>query len=101
MAARAPRRAWRLALLLPHPPLSLLYLLAIRSGRLPPLIVVAVGLALLPLLSLLLGFRHGTEEASEEQRRGDFLVTALAAVEILWALACIAIVNIAAVWRLS
>ena len=100
MAARAPGRAWRLALLLPHPPLSLLYLLAIRTGRLRPIVAVAVGLAILPLLSLLLGFRHGTGDASE-QRRGDFLVTALAVVEILWALVCIAIVNIAVAWRLS
>jgi hypothetical protein len=100
MAARAPRRAWRLALLLPHPPLSLLYLLAIRGGRLPPVVAVAVGLAILPLLSLLLGFRQGAGEASE-QRRGDFLLTSLALVEILWALVCIAIVNIAVAWHLS
>jgi hypothetical protein len=99
MSARAPRRAWRLALLLPHPPLSLLYLLAIRSGRLPPLVAVAVGLAVLPLLSLLLGF-WGRGDDPRERSRSPVL-TALAVGELLWALLCITIVNVAEVWRLS
>ena len=100
MAARGPRGAWRLVLLLPHPPLSLLYLLAIRTGRLPPVVSVAVGLAVFPLLSLLLGLR-GRTEGMTKQPRGNPLLTALAIVEIFWAFLCITIVNIAVVWRLS
>jgi hypothetical protein len=99
MAARGRRRAWRLALLLPHPPLSLLYLLAIRTDRLPPVVSVAVALAALPLLSLLLGLRGRTEDPRE--RSGSPVLAALAVVELLWALLCIAIVNVAVVWRLS
>jgi hypothetical protein len=103
MGAPSPRRAWRLALLLPHPPLSLLYLLAIRSGHLAPAVSVAAGLAIFPLLSLVLGGRRRARETAEEPRRRleDPLLTALAIVELSWAVLCITIVNIAAVWRLS
>ena len=100
MAARGPRGAWRLALLLPHPPLSLFYLFAMRSGRVPPAISVAVALAVFPALSLLLGL-PGRAAETPDGRRGSRLLTALAIVELLWALVCIAIVNVAAVWRLS
>ncbi len=99
MAAGGPRRAWRLALLLPHPPLSLLYLLAIRTGRLPAVVAVAVALAVLPLLSLLLGLRGRTEDPTHGH--GSRWLTVLAVAELLWALLCIAIVNVAQVWRLS
>jgi len=98
MVARGTRRAWRVALLLPHPPLSLLYLFAMRAGRVRPHLGPVIGLAVFPLAALLLGIGL---RAGKSVKSLDALVTALAVVELVWALACIAIVNVAAVWRLS
>ena len=79
-------RAWQVALLLPGPPLTLLYLLLIRAEHLRPSFGPVVVLGLAPLASIAVG-------VSVRPLRTSLLV--LAFVEILGAILAAALVGFA------
>lgn len=90
--------AWQVALLVPAPVLSLLYLFGIRTGRLTPSFlpvwllgvppVVAGGGAALDLL-----------RRTTATRGGSVAVLAAAGIEVGWLVLCGAIVGFAIAWR--
>ena len=86
-------RRWQAALLALQPPLSLAYLLAMRSGLARPSFVAVVALLALPGAWLLCRRATGAPARAAG--------TAIAVAELLWALVCGVIVNIAHVWRLD
>jgi hypothetical protein len=89
---------WQALLLIPQPPLSLAYLLAMRARWLPPSYAPVFALALLPLLSMLAGLAG---LRSGQPRVGRAALFTLAVVETAWAALTIAIVGFARVWHLS
>jgi hypothetical protein len=79
------------------PPLSLLYLLAIRTGRLEPAIAPVIALALLPLASAVIG---ALALRAPSRARGRHVgVLLLAVVELAWAALAAAMVGFAIAWR--
>ena len=60
---------WQAALLLPHPILTLLYLLAIRAERVQPSFAPVVALVVLPILSSLVVLRGRGVRAWLDVRR--------------------------------
>jgi hypothetical protein len=82
-----------LGLLLPFPPLSLLYLLAVRAQRVRPGFGPVLGLALLPLAASILGLVALRRTTGSVPRQVMLLTVALA--EILWALCALAMVGFA------
>ena len=80
-------------LLAPQPPLSLLYLVALRAERIAPSFGPLLALAVFPLASLLIGVRAGGPRA----RR--FLLGALAVAELAWTALAEAMVGFAIAWQ--
>jgi hypothetical protein len=99
MAASRRTRTAQLALLLFHPPISVLYLVTMRGGGVEPRLLPVVLLGLFPLMALLLDVVYRMSIRSRRPR--DVLVTALALGEVLWAVLCIAAVNAAAIQPLA
>lgn len=86
-------RLWQIVLLLPQPPLTLLYLVLVRGERLRPSFVPVVVLTLLPLGSLLLAVpRRGAATAT---RTAAIAVVVLAVLELAWGAASAALVGFA------
>jgi hypothetical protein len=83
------------ALLVPFPPLSLLYLLAIRAERVTPKFAPIVVFAVLPLAAAVVGV------VAVRRRSGALEVALLAAAlaEMLWALCVLAMVGFAVAGR--
>lgn len=83
-------RLWQILLLLPQPPLSLLYLALVRAEHVRPSFLPVVALTLLPLAALLLAPRA---------RRGTWAAlaatAAIAVLELAWGLASAALVGFA------
>ena len=82
-----------MALLLPFPPVSLLYLLAVRAERVRPGLGPMAILAALPLVALVLGLLALRGRTRGVQRQVTLLAAALA--EILWALCALAMMGFA------
>ncbi|GIW42617.1 MAG: hypothetical protein KatS3mg076_3194 [Candidatus Binatia bacterium] len=81
-----------------HPVISVGYLLSIRRELLPPSFVPALLLAVLPVLSILLGTsRYRTLDL--EGRRTQWILFVLAAAELLWAVVALAMVGFAVALR--
>jgi hypothetical protein len=81
------RRRWQTVLLLLQPPLTLLYLLAVRGGWAVPSYLPIAILALCPIAAFLLGGRRGW-------------IAAVAMLEIGWAVLAAMSVGWAIAWRL-
>ncbi|MBM4269304.1 MAG: hypothetical protein FJ144_22310 [Deltaproteobacteria bacterium] len=77
---------WQVALLVPGPPLTLLYLLLIRAEQAEPSFAPAVVLGLAPLASLAVGLRV------RPWRKGLFV---LALLELAWSVLTAALVGFA------
>ncbi len=87
---------WEVGLLLPFPPLSLLYLLAVRAERLAPRFEPLAVVAVLPLAAAVLGI-VALRRSIRVQRQAIMLAAALA--EILWALCTLAMLGFAVARR--
>jgi len=83
---------WQLSLLLPFPPLSVSYLLAVRAERVSPGVAPVAVLSVLPLAAAVVGL-VALRRRSHRPRDVVLLVAALA--EILWALCALAMVGFA------
>jgi hypothetical protein len=81
------RPAWQTVLLLLHPPLTLLYLVAVRGGWVAPSYVPVAILALAPLAVLLRGGRTRWRVMA-------------AALELAWAILAAMSVGFAIAWQL-
>jgi len=86
---------WQAALLLPHPILTLLYLLAIRAERVQPSFAPVVALVVLPILSSLVGIAHLRQRSSAGSRGGQMVLLALAALEASFTVLAAAVVGFA------
>jgi hypothetical protein len=86
---------WQLVLLLPHPILTILYLLAVRSGGLRPSFVPVVALMVLPLLSAGVGLGWLRVPESAASRGGQMVLLALAALEVSFTVFAMAVVGFA------
>jgi len=84
-------------LLLPFPPVSLLYLLAVRADRVTPALGPMAVLAALPLAALVLGLFALGRRPRGAQRQ--FMLLAAALAEILWALCAVAMMGFAVARR--
>jgi hypothetical protein len=91
-----PRHAtWQGLLLLPQPPLSLAYLLAVRAGWLGASFVPLLFLITLPVASAAAGV------VGMRQSRSGAIMTGLvlAAVELAWGVLSLAIAGFQIAWR--
>jgi hypothetical protein len=79
-------------LVLPYPPLSLLYLLAVRWERVEPSFTPLVLLAALPLAAVVLGIRG---LLGGRERGWHAALLAVAVVELLWAVMASAMIGFA------
>jgi len=86
---------WQLVLLLPHPILTLLYLFAVRAGRVHPSFVPVGALVLLPLLSTLVGAAQLRRLDDASPRGGQIVLLALAALEMSFTVLAMAVVGFA------
>jgi hypothetical protein len=94
-----PRRSrWPAILLLPAPPLSLAYLLAVRAERLSPAFAPVVALAAFPLAAAALGML-ALRASPAGERGGPLAVVGVALAELLWAVLAAAMVGFARAWR--
>jgi hypothetical protein len=83
-------------LLLPHPPLTAAYLVALRAGWLEPSFLPPLIAATAPFGSAILS---AVRLARGAERRRHAILLALAVLETAWALAVLAIVGFAVAWR--
>ena len=96
MVEGVPRAAlWQAALLLPHPVLTLLYLLAVRGERVEPSFGPVVALVALPFLSAVVGVTHLRRTAAAGSRGGQMVLLALAALEAAFTVLAAAVVGFA------
>jgi hypothetical protein len=86
---------WQLGLLLPHPILTLFYLLAVRAGRVDPSFTPVVALALLPVVSTLVGAAQLRRLDAASPRGGQIVLLALAALEVSFTVLASAVVGFA------
>jgi hypothetical protein len=93
---RVPRPVlWQAVLLLPHPILTLLYLLAVRAERVQPSFAPVVVLVILPILSTMVGVAHLRRASSTGSRGGQMVLLALAALEASFTVLAAAVVGFA------
>ena len=96
MGERVPKAIlWQAALLLPHPVLTLLYLLAVRAERVQPSFAPVVALMILPIISTMVGVRHLRQASSAGSRGGQIVLLALAALEASFTVLAAAVVGFA------
>ena len=86
---------WQTILLLPHPILTLLYLLAVRAGRVQPGFTPVVVLVVLPLISTLVGVTQLRRTESAGSRGGQIVLLAIAALEASFTVLAAAVVGFA------
>ena len=86
---------WQALLLLPHPILTLLYLLALRAGRVQPSYVPVVTLLVLPLLSMLVGVTQLRRPEASGSRSGRIVLLALGVLEVSFTVLAAAVVGFA------
>ena len=96
MGERVPRAfVWQLGLLLPHPILTVLYLVAVRADRVRPSFVPVVALALFPVLATLVGAAQLRRLDAASPRGGQIVLLALAALEVSFTVLAMAVVGFA------
>jgi len=85
-APERPRtRLWQILLLLPQPPLSLVYLHLVRAGRVAPSFLPVIVLGALPLVSLILASRRlGPAPADDRPIASEITLVAFAITELAW-----------------
>jgi len=86
---------WQAFLLLPHPILTLLYLLAVRAGRAQPDFAPVVALVVLPLASTLVGVAQIRRLESPGSRSAQMVLLAIAALEVSFTVLAAALVGFA------
>jgi hypothetical protein len=86
---------WQTILLLPHPVLTILYLLAVRAGRVEPSFAAVVVLVVLPVLSTLVGVTQLRRTESPGSRRGHIVLLAIAVLEVSFTVLAAAVVGFA------
>jgi hypothetical protein len=86
---------WQALLLLPHPILTLLYLLALRAERVRPGFAPVVVLVVLPFVSTLVGVRQLRRAEYPSFRRGHIVLLAIAALEVSFTVFAAAVVGFA------
>jgi hypothetical protein len=96
--AGSPTLRWQAWLLVPQPPLSLLYLVAIRAERVSPSFTPVVALGTLPVVSALLG-GLALRGAPYGRRRWHLAWVGVAVLEIAWTVLAAAMVGVAVAWR--
>lgn len=89
---------WLLLLLLPQPPLSLAYLMAIRARQIEPSFLPPLVLALAPLVAAVASTTMLLRDRGAPRARLLFVLIAGAA-ELLWAAITLAVVGFAIAWR--
>jgi drug/metabolite transporter (DMT)-like permease len=92
------RTLWLLLLLLPQPPLSLAYLMAIRARQIEPSFLPPLVLALAPLAAAIGSAATLLRERNAPRTRLWILLVAGVA-ELLWAVLTLAMVGFAIAWR--
>jgi len=93
---RVPRAVlWQAALLLPHPALTLLYLLAVRAEHVQPSFGPVVALVVLPVISAVVGISHLRQASPAGSRGGQMVLLALAALEAAFTVLAAAVVGFA------
>ncbi len=86
-----------MALLVPAPIVSLLYLLGVRAGRLAPSFLLVWTLGLLPVVA---GSGAALDLLRHTSARGGAITAlAIAGAEVGWLVLCGAIVGFAVAWR--
>lgn len=96
MAERLPRYLlWQIALLVPHPVLTVLYLFAVRADRVAPSFVPVVSLAVLPLSAAVLGVRRLFPARPTGARGAQMVLLAVALLEISFTVLAAAVVGFA------
>jgi hypothetical protein len=91
---KPPSALRRWALLVPHPPLSILYLLAIRHNRVHPRFAPLVVLAIFPVAALADAVRR-LAAGPRSERGTSIAILCVAAIEIAWAVLALTIVGLA------
>jgi hypothetical protein len=86
---------WQAALLLPHPVLTLLYLLAVRAERVEPSFAPVTVLATLPVLSAMVSISHLRGASAAGSRGRQMALLALAALEVAFSALAAAVVGFA------
>jgi len=86
---------WQTILLLPHPILTLLYLLAVRAERVQPGFAPVVVLVVLPFISTLVGVTQLRRIESSGSRGGQIVLLAIAALEVSFTVLAAAVVGFA------
>ena len=85
-------------LLVPQPPLSLLYLFAVRDQRIVPRFAPLLVLALFPVASVVIGvLARGLSRPDDRRRRAALI--AVAVLQLAWTVAAQAMVGFAIAWR--
>ena len=86
---------WQFVLLLPQPILTVLYLVALRSGSVRPSFVPVLALALLPVLSAVVGIAWLRRPEAAASRGGQIVLLAFAALEVSFTVLAMAVVGFA------
>lgn len=88
---------WQVLLLLPHPPLSLLYLTAVREERIAPSFTPLLVLGAFPVFAAL----ASTVRFARSRRldRVQLALAGLAAIEVGWAVLALAMAGFTIAWR--
>jgi hypothetical protein len=89
---------WQALLLIPQPPLSLLYLLAVRGELARPSFVPLAVLAALPA-AVLVASGRAVCRAAQGARRGHAITLGIAAAELVWSVLAQALMGFAIAWR--
>jgi len=90
---------WQLTLLLPHPILNVLYLVAVRSGSARPSFVPVVAFVLLPVLSAVFGIAWLRRPEAAASRGGQIVLLAFAVLEVSFTVLAMAVVGFAIGFR--
>jgi hypothetical protein len=92
-----PRMRWLALLLVPQPPLSFAYLMAVRARQIEPSFLPPMLLAAFPLAAAgLSAYRLFRDRA---RARFSWLALGVSVIELLWAMLTLSIVGFAIAWR--
>ena len=90
-------KLWQALLLLPHPPLSLLYLTAVREERLEPSFTPLLALGVFPVSAALASAFRFTR--ARHLDRAEVALAVLALLETVWAVLALAMAGFTIAWR--
>ena len=86
---------WQVVLLLPHPMLTLLYLLAVRAESVRPDYAPVIALVVLPIVSTVVGIAQLRQPESARSRGGQIVLLAIAALEVSFTVLAAAVIGFA------